>query len=272
MTLAVSSLAWEPAQDEIVRAALRRLDVKGIELAPLKYWPRAPEVPGSELRDYAARWTDAGIAIVALQAILFGRSDLQLFGSPAQQTAFVEHMIGIATICGELGASVIVFGAPKNRLRGTLSDGDAVARATPLLTRIAAAASDRGCTLCVEPNPPRYGGDFVRTTTEAAELVRAVNHPGFGLHLDAGALVIAAETDDEIVAAARMAAHFHVSEIDLAPIGSGTVDHRRIAALLDRGAYARWKSIEMRLPSTTDAGLLASIDRAVAVARESYGR
>jgi D-psicose/D-tagatose/L-ribulose 3-epimerase len=270
VTLAISSLAWEPAQDDIVRASLRRRGVTGVELAPLKYWPLAPAVPATAAREYAARWTDAGVSIVALQAILFGLPELQLFGSSAQQRAFEDHMVGIAALCGDLNASVIVFGAPKNRLRGALTEEEAMARAAPLLRRIALAAHDRGCKLCVEPNPPRYGGDFVRTTSEAMRLVREVDHPGFALHLDAGALSIASENDEQIVAAANTAAHFHVSEIDLVPVGSGTVDHQRIGALLQQAGYARWSSIEMRPPAGQEDALILAIDRAIDVAREHY--
>ena len=43
----------------------------------------------------------------------------------------------------------------------------------------------------MEANPPEYGADFVTRAAEAIELVKAVNHPGFRLHLDTGCMTLA---------------------------------------------------------------------------------
>lgn len=270
MKLAVSTLAWEPGQDDRLAEVLRVRGVAAIELTPLKYWPQAPEVSASDLRAYAAGWASRGISIVALQAILFGRPELQLFGADHERAAFERHLIGMTTLARALGAGVIVLGAPRNRLRGSRSEEAAIQEAAPLFRRVATAAAENGCVVCVEPNPPRYGGDFVGTTSSALELVRSVDHPGFGLHLDAGALAIAEESDDEILAAARAASHYHVSEIDLAPVGAGTVDHRRLGRLLVRAGFSGWRSIEMRPQAADVTGVLASIHRAIDTARAGY--
>ena len=266
--LAVSSLAWDPAQDAVVRALLVERGVAGVELAPLKYWPSAPDVPAVALAETAAAWADAGISVVALQGILFGRPELQLFGSDGQRAAIEQHLAGMARVAAGLGAGVLVFGAPANRRRGALLEDEAVASAIPLLRRVAAACDGSGCVLCIEPAPPRYGGDFVRDLAEAMRLVEAVGHPGFGLHADAGAMGICDETDEQIVLAARGARHFHVSEVDLVPVGSGTVDHWRIGHALREGGYDRWLSIEMR---PVEAGHLAhTMAGAIDVSRKAY--
>jgi sugar phosphate isomerase/epimerase len=269
MKLAVSSLAWSPLQDDAARATLIRSGVTGIELAPLAYWPSAPEVAPSVLAEYRDRWASAGLSIIALQGILFEKPELQLFGSIEQQAALASHLTGIARLAAALGARLIVLGAPKNRLRGTLSEEEAIAKATPLLRRAAAVAEELGVTLCIEPNPARYGGDFVRTTAEAMHLVRSVGHPGFGLHLDAGAITINGESDEDVVEAARSARHFHVSEIDLVPVGSGTVDHARLGRLLRHAEYDGWVSIEMKRVAAE--ALHETLERAIAIAVEAYG-
>lgn len=266
--LAISSLVWDPAQDAAVRAMLVKRGVTGIELAPLKYWPSAPMVSASTLVRYRAGWADAGIAIVALQGILFGRPELQLFGSVEQRTAFEQHLAGMATVADGLGARTLVFGAPRNRLRGALSDDEAIASAVPSLRRIADACEAHGCVLCIEPNPERYGGDFVRNLAEAMQLVRAVGHAGFGLHVDAGAITINDEADEDVVRAAAEARHFHISEVDLVPVGSGSVDHRRIGRALRAGGYDQWLSIEMK--PVEPAMLLVSLAHAIDVAEDAY--
>lgn len=268
MKLAVSSIGWEPGLDDVVRALLVRRNIGAVELTPLKYWPRVDAVDAAGVADTRAQWEGDGIVICALQGILFGLPQLQLFGTPEQRSALERHLVSTMRLAGALGAKVVVLGAPKNRLRGALSEEDAVAEAAPLLRRVAAVAVDYDAALCIEPNPPRYGGDFVRTSGEAMALVAAVDHPGFGLHLDAGALAIADEADDQIVRAARVARHFHVSEVDLVPIGDGTVDHARIAAVVQRGGYNGWCSIEMAPVASGD--VVGTIDRAIDAARTAY--
>lgn len=246
MKLAVSSIAWNPSQDDVMRAMLARHGVTGVELAPLAYWPAAPEVAPSVLADYRARWADVGISVVALQGVVFGKPELQLFGSAEQQRAFTDHLVGMVRLAAGVGAQTVVVGAPTNRFRGVLPEDEAIVTAASLLRRVAVVAAELGVVICVEPIPTRYGADFVRTTAEAVSLVQAVDHPGFGLHLDAAELSINGVGDDEVIKAARSARHFHISEVDLAPVGSGTVDHARLGRLLRRAGYDGWVSVEMK--------------------------
>ena len=270
MKLAVSSLAWDPAQDSAVQELMLAAGVTGVELAPLKYWPDAPDVNARSLTDYRATWADAGISIVALQGILFGKPDLQLFGSAEQRLAFERHLVGMAKVAEGLGASIMVLGAPKNRLRGALPAERASADAAESLRRVAHACTECGCVLCIEPAPNHYGGDFVRNLDEGVALVRAVDHPGFALHVDAGAIAICGETDERILDALRSTArHFHISEVDLLPIGSGTVDHARLGRLVRASGYDRWLSIEMKPIGA--ASLLPILGQAIDQARQAYG-
>ncbi len=268
MKLAFSSLAWEPAQDALVRATLARRGVTGIEVAPLKYWPQAPDVPSATLASFRYKWTQAGISIVALQGILFGLPDLQLFGSPEQQDAFERHLVSMCTLAGNLGARVVVLGAPKNRIRDPLTEEAAVEQAAPLFRRVAAAAHDVDVMLCLEPMPRMYGADFICTTDEALRLVDAVNHPGFGMHFDAGASAINGEPAAVVLRALQVAQHYHASEVDLLPLGSGTVDHHQLGAMIRAARYDHWLSIEMRgLPTEP---VVETIERAIDVAMETY--
>ena len=66
----------------------------------------------------------------------------------------------------------------------------------------------------------------------------AVDHPGFRLHLDAGALALNGEDVAlEIATSAPLLAHFHASEPYLAPVGTGEAAHDAIAEQLRAIAY-----------------------------------
>ena len=268
MKLAFSTMAWEPAQDALVRATLARRGVNGIEVAPLKHWPQAPDVPSATLASFRHKWSQAGISVVALQGILFGLPELQLFGSEQQQAALERHLVGMCMLAGTLGARVVVFGAPRNRVRGDLTEKEAMERAVPLLFRVAGEAHDVGVVLCLEPAPRMYGADFICTTEEALRLSEAVNHPGFGVHFDAGASAINAESDALVLRALQAAQHFHASEVDLLPLGSGTVDHHHLGALIRAANYDNWLSIEMR--ASPAESVIDTIERAIDVAMEAY--
>src|SRR5205807_8776286 len=102
--------------------------------------------------------------------------------------------------------------------------------------------------LCIEPNPTAYECDFITTLDEAVQLVRAVDHLGFGLHVDTGALALNGER--LTLPSNVSAAHFHISEPFLAPICQATTPHGDYARSLDSLGYTGWRSIEMRGPES----------------------
>ncbi|MSP03221.1 MAG: sugar phosphate isomerase/epimerase [Acetobacteraceae bacterium] len=272
MKLAVSNIAWDEAEHPAILAALSEGGVTGIEIAPTKIWPNwngaTPEA-AARLRTELA---DQGFAVPALQSILFGRPDLHVFGDAASRSGLVTHIARVAALAGALGADTMVFGSPRNRLRGALSEAAAMHAAAAVFRDIGAACAAARTCLCIEANPPQYGGDFLTRWQEAAELVERVDHPGIGLHLDTACTAMAG--DDPVAAASACAGllrHFHVSAPGLGPVGEppaegSPIDHAGIAAALRSGHYAGWVSIEMRRTETP----LASVRRAVAFARGCY--
>jgi D-psicose/D-tagatose/L-ribulose 3-epimerase len=263
MKLAVSDLAWQPAEDEAAARLLRGLDVRYIELAPTKVWPNLDEVAVPEARALRQKWADRGLEVVALQAILFGHPELRLFGSDADRERLLQYLGGIFRLASELGAGVLVFGSPKNRLRGDLSPEQALDSAAELFRAAGAAAADQGVTLLIEPNAPQYGCDFITTAAEGAELVARTDSPGFGLHLDAGCMTMAG--DDPADAAEYPPQHFHVSAPFLGPVTREAVDYRPFAAAL--AAHQGYVSIEMKPEAD---GNLKRVEAAIQTVRDAW--
>ena len=122
--------------------------------------------------------------------------------------------------------------------------------------------------LCIEPLPESYGSNFVLRWREAADLVLAVDEPGFGLHLDTGCIHAAGDDPAEaVLACAGIIRHFHVSEPQLKDLSTPVVDHRRVAESLRRVGYPGWISIEMR----RTANPLESVGTAVRHVSSCYG-
>lgn len=131
-------------------------------------------------------------------------------------------------------------------------------------------AFDNGTTICIEPNPPEYGCDWVTTTEDAERLVQRVDHPGFGLHLDAGTLTLHPEpAKRQIPRLAVPPRHFHVSEPHLVPVGSLGTDHSAYARQLHTLGYSGWCSIEMKPAGAS--GNVEHVARALRVTINAYG-
>ncbi|MGH6934020.1 MAG: sugar phosphate isomerase/epimerase family protein [Dongiaceae bacterium] len=261
MRLAVSNIAWDRGEDTAVLATLKQRGVAGIEIAPTRLWPDwqgATEVAARALR---FRLAAQGFAVPALQAILFGKTKLALFGDAAITAEFIDHIRHVADLAAELGAHAMVFGAPKARRRGKLDMATALKRAVETFIQIGSHCVQRGVALCIEPNPPSYDCDFVINSAEGLELVKQVNSPGVRLHLDSAAMKLAGEDPGAAIAAAKpWLAHFHVSEPNLAPIVPATIDHAANADHLEKAGYKDWVSIEMRRTGRPVESVVAAVE------------
>ena len=246
MRLSVSNLAWPSALDSEAFARLAALGVDGLEVAPTRLadWD---QLTPAKLAEYHRKVADAGLVVSSLQAIMFGRPELQLFGGAEIFAAFCDHMRLVAEIAGTLGAKVMVFGAPRNRLRGDISQQDAWAIATERLAVLGEIVATAGTVLGIEPVPAFYGGDFLTHWEQVNDLVREVASPGLGVHLDTACVLLG---EGSIGAAIKTAGdrltHFHVAQPGLADFSQPTENHGEASMLLREVNYEKWIAIEMR--------------------------
>jgi sugar phosphate isomerase/epimerase len=270
MRLAISNIAWPAGEDDRAAGLMADLGADGVELAPTKLWPRPLEAGPSEVLACRNWWEARGFPVVALQALLFGRPELSIFGPEPTRRATIDTLKGMNALASSLGAGALVFGSPRNRIVGEMPREQALAVAVEAFREIGDDAASRGVWFCIEPNPTPYGCDFVTTAAEGIELVRLVGSEGFGLHLDSGGMAMAGDPIDEAFdAGADLVRHLHCSEPMLAPIGTGGADHLGVSRACRRAGYDRWVSIEMRTPDPADSWPDA-VSRALRVGRESY--
>jgi sugar phosphate isomerase/epimerase len=269
----MSNIAWSPAFDQEVAEILRDNGLSGVEIAPTRIWPHPLEADPRQANAYRRDWERRGFPIVALQALLFGQDHLRLFEMGAKGRAeMLAYLEGIIELGARLGAQALVFGSPKARRREELGVEEARRIAADFFRDVGEAAARHDLCLCIEANPPDYGADFVLNAKEATDLVAAVDHQGFRLHLDTACMHLAG--DDPAVAistGAPVLRHFHVSEPNLAPVGesSSDVDHERGADALRACDYNGYVSVEMR--AVPEDGQLHSIQTAASFVRRVYG-
>ena len=251
MKLSVSNIAWncvpDRDEDEAVLALLLANGATGIEVAPTKLWPGWDGATESAAKTYRNRVKSLGFEIPALQAILFEKPHLQLFGDASSRSQLLQHIEQVAILAAALGAGKMVFGSPRNRDRGDLSIENAFALAAEFFSRAGRLCAKHSTQLCIEPNPASYQCNFLTSWREVLDMVDAVDEPGIGLHLDTACIEMAGDNVVDAITECRdRICHFHISEPNLSDLSIPTLDHARIGKALKQAAYAGWHSIEMR--------------------------
>ena len=269
MKLAVSNIAWEPAEETAVLPLLRDHGIRGIEVAPTRLWPDWAGAGPDSAADWRRRFSAERFALPSMQSILFGKPELQIFGPEPVRQATLDHFGRVAELSAALGARALVFGSPRNRDRGVLTPDEAFTHAVDFFRRAARICSAHDTWLCIEPLPEAYGSNFATRWRQAADLVVAVDTPGFGLHLDTGCIHVAGDDPVQAVRACEgLIRHFHVSEPHLVDLRRPLIDHRRVGEALRQIEYQGWVSLEMRRPAEDP---LVRIGESVAHLKACYG-
>lgn len=272
MKLAVSSIAWSTDEEPKVVSLMNSARVKTVELAPTKIWAHPTKVSARDVAEVTRWWSERGISIYAFQSMLFSRPDLKLFESEALRAECLQYLKEFITLAGRMGVKRMVFGSPKNRQRGEMSYDQAFALAIPFFKELAEVAYANKVVFCIEPNAPLYGCDFVTTASEGADLVRAVDHPGFGLHLDTACMMLAGDDPYESIHdSAEYLRHFHVSAPMLGQVDASeemATAHASAATALREIAYDQVISIEMR---PYESGNVQRVETALNFTKRAYG-
>lgn len=271
MRLALSNIAWDVAEDDVIATLLQRFAVDAIDVAPGKYFPEPAKATDADIARVKNWWAERDIEITGMQALLFGTSGLNVFGSQESQSDLLQHLAAVCRIGAGLGATRLVFGSPKNRDRNGLNDQEALDVAVPFFRQLGDIALARGVMICLEPNPTCYGANFMTTSAETLKTVKTISHPAIRMQLDTGAMVINGENARVILQdCATLIGHVHASEPDLLPMGEGGTDHGQMEVLLRQYLPDHVVSIEML--ATKHEPHAVSIERALTVAVQHYRR
>ena len=261
MKLAVSNIAWTDAIHDEALSILLKHRVRGVEVAPTRLWPGWANMSVGNAEHIRDEFGEAGLQIPAMQSLLYGMPHLNVFGDEATRSALSSHLECLFPVARALGVRTLVFGSPRNRDRSGLTNSEAFAQAVEFFRHVGQHAHQHELILCVEPNPPQYGANFITDWREALALVKAVDTAGFGLHLDTGCIHMNGDDPAEAVRESRDAiCHFHVSEPLLADFSSPEVDHQSAAQSLCDIDYQGWISIEMRCGDTPLTTLDAALE------------
>ena len=267
--LGINLMAWSgrvgPAELDLL-PRIAGLGYDGIEVPVL-----APEtIDAGRVR---ARLAETGLACTASGALPPASSLLD----PAQRAAgvaWIDRSLATAAACG---ASLLCgpFCAPVGALPGrprTAAEWDSCVIG---LRDAGDRAAERGMVLAVEVLN-RFETHFLNTVDDALRLIREVEHPAVGVHLDTFHLNI--EEKDLAAAILRAGphlAHVHVSENDRGTVGSGHIAWTSVRdALAEIGYLAsdRWITAETFAGSVPEIAAATAIWRPIVADPWSFAR
>jgi D-psicose/D-tagatose/L-ribulose 3-epimerase len=248
MTLSLSHIAWSPDQEEVMLSELRAIGLSCIEVAPLRTFGNPTLATESDVRAKADWYGERGFSIGSFQALLFGAEEVSLFEDADAKARMKEWLMSVGRVAGWCGAGPMVFGSPKNRLKGDLTHEQAMSLAIPFFREVGDSCAEAGSCLVMEANPEAYGADFCTRLEQAVELVDAVGSLGFRLHVDAGGLALSGENFEPVLRqAGGLLAHAHASQPNLIDWLEPHAVHARLAAVLKEIEYQGNVAIEMRM-------------------------
>ncbi len=96
----------------------------------------------------------------------------------------------------------------------------------------------------MEANPAIYNTNYINSTSEALDLIRAVGSRGFLLNLDVGTMIQNEEDPAGLEGNVNLINHVHISEPGLKPIEQREI-HQDLKRILTDGSYEGFVSIEM---------------------------
>ena len=247
LKLAVSTIGWNTSEEEDIKKLLLEMKVTGVEISPDRLFNEKLEFDENKIIQYRDFWRRSNIDLVCIQGVLFSKDNLKIFESEENRRETIDYLKKIISISEKLGVKVIMFGSPKNRKRNGLTAEEADMIAVPFFEELARYAYYKGIYFCIEHNPKGYDSDYIERASEALTLAKKVNHPGFGINIDTGGLVLSGDSSETIITCGNYIKHFHISQPYLTSVESiDEKTHKSFADALRKIKYKGWISIEMR--------------------------
>lgn len=252
ITYSISNIAWPSDQDTEVASLLKDSVITGIEIAPSRYFGDVENVPESEFVALKNHWANLGFPITSLQSLLFNRPDLQLFESKDSSIKLADFLLKLGKKAALLDAGPLVFGSPRNRDRGNLTNDQAISFAREFFQDLCTKWSENSSYLVLEANPEIYECNFITKSSEALTFVKTVESEKFKWHLDLACTELGNESSTNLILESDiLPSHVHLSEVNLSPLlDSNTSVYRNFLSALNSRGYEGVVTLEMRQPSS----------------------
>jgi sugar phosphate isomerase/epimerase len=220
---------------------------KAVEIAPFTLSENPLELSETTALEAAKTARAAGLDVIGWHWLLAKSSGCHMTTADAgQRRAAVDFLSHLARLCGGMGGTIMVLGSPQQRsLTADVSYDDGFKRMTDACREVCEVAGANGVTLAIEPLGPAET-NFIQTAEEGIRLIKAVDHPACGLHLDVKAMSTEPKPIAEVIRdSAEYMAHFHINDPNLGGPGTGDVAYEPIVQALRDINYDGYLSLEV---------------------------
>lgn len=227
--------------------AIAEIGYTGVEVAPFTLAAHPREVSPNQRAELRRIAADHGLEIIGLHWLLAKTTGLHLTtADAATRRRTAEYLVELGNLCADLGGTLMVLGSPQQRnLEPGVTLEQALLNAQDVFAQALPELDQRGVDLLMEPLTTKET-NFINSCAEAAELIRAVNHPRFALHQDVKAMLgEGADLPGLIHEFAALTRHFHVNDSNLLGPGMGETPYEPIFEALLSSGYQGWISVEV---------------------------
>lgn len=228
--------------DEDLEQTLARLSRYGYDGIELKGEPSQYHV--EEVLELCEKY---GLRVFSIAGIYTSDRDISHQNDTIRRNA-LEYLKSCIDFAKKLGADVVVV-VPTAVGRVKPCDDSSnwereFSTAVDSLRQIAPYAEHRGVLLAVEPIN-RYETFLVRNVDQALELVRRVDSPALGIHLDTFHMNIEERNFREpIFKAGKLLYNVHIADSNRQAVGEGHIDFKEVLTALKEIGYTRTLTLE----------------------------
>lgn len=175
----------------------------------------------------------------------------------------VDFLRSVVDLAAEMGAEVVCgpIYSPVGHLVGRGRTSEEWRWCVDALAQVAPHAESAGVLLAVEPLN-RFETYFLNIVSDVLRLAADVGSPALGVHFDTfHANIEEKDPVGALRACGDRVYHFHCSENDRGPVGTGHVDWEGMVSALREIGYDRWLVVESFLPVIKEIAAAASIWR-----------
>lgn len=205
--------------------------------------------PRESAEMFASALAEARAVPIPCPAVnVFLPADLKVTGPQVDLAALEQYVSTACQRAKQAGVEVIVFGSgAARRVPPDFDHAAARRQIVAFLKMIAPIAARSDVTIVVEPlNQAEC--NILNTVAECAGVVRAVDHPGVQLLVDAYHLLKDGDSLEDVVACGDLFAHTHIATIpNRLPPGAEACDLAPFFQALKRGGYDGRVSVEGKI-------------------------
>jgi D-psicose/D-tagatose/L-ribulose 3-epimerase len=246
MLFAICNEIFEDRSLDDGLTAIADAGYQGVELAPFTLGAPPAELSARRREAIRSSAEDRGLVVTGMHWLLARTEGMHVSSAePATIARTRQRLAELSRLCADLGGRVLVFGSPGQRSTPPgMPVAEARERAIETFRTWASVAEAHGVTICLEALPPDET-DFMTTTAEVLDIVRAVDSPTVRLVLDVKSMSSEGRDIPSLIrSASAELAYVQANDANRGGPGFGNTDFVPILTALSEVGYDGVVSVE----------------------------